>query len=319
MFPTIIKLVSIVAAIVILLRLKINFGAALISGSTILGLLFFEGAVSSRIITTATSFLSGASAPGTLNLLAVLVLVLILGEAFRYTGNADKMVDSLTVVIPDQRIGMVFSSMLIGFLPMLGGAMLSAPMVERFARRLGMTPEETTFTNYWFRHVWEFAWPLYIGLLLSADILDIALRDEVLRLLPLTLSAIIFGWVLEIRKYGGTSVKLDMESRASGRMDKLKELMLVLQMSWPIWMIILLFLLAELPLLPVIFLVVTVYLVLAKLSRQDLVSLVKRSFDSRILLVGLGVLVFARMLEDTKALDILKLFNTGMEPVPFPL
>ena len=54
----------------------------------------------------------------------------------------------------------------LGFLPSLGGALFSAPMVENASRRYDMTPEQKTAINYWFRHIWEFANPIMPGLLL---------------------------------------------------------------------------------------------------------------------------------------------------------
>jgi len=319
LYVDLVKIVFVAVAVIVLLRLKIGFGVTLLFGAAALGLLFFEGSAGDRLIGTASSFAAGALAGKTLVLLAVLVLVLILGSVFQHTGNADKVADSLSRLIPDHRIGAVLPAMLIGFLPMLGGAMLSAPMVKRFADRMRLSPEQTTFANYWFRHVWEFSWPLYVGLLLAADILDVPLRNVVLRLVPLTFAAIFFGWVLRLRFYPpGKEPAADPDSPGYGG-STFGEILRVLSLSWPILTIIVLFLLFNLPLLPVLAGTVAVDLLLAKPSRHDLLRIVRSGFDPGILLVGLGVMVFARVLQDTDALGIISELSADAPLLSWPL
>ena len=43
---------------------------------------------------------------------------------------------------------------------MPGGAIFSAPLVKGAAEGLDATPGQLSLVNYWFRHVWEVAWPL---------------------------------------------------------------------------------------------------------------------------------------------------------------
>jgi uncharacterized protein len=44
----------------------------------------------------------------------------------------------------------------LGFLPSLGGAIFSAPLVEAAGKPYDLSPERKTAINYWFRHVWEY-------------------------------------------------------------------------------------------------------------------------------------------------------------------
>ena len=67
----------------------------------------------------------------------------------------------------------VEKAMLIGLLPMIGGAMFSAPMVEEASQGLNVSRERKTFVNYWFRHSLETIFPLYPSLVLAAGLIII--------------------------------------------------------------------------------------------------------------------------------------------------
>jgi integral membrane protein (TIGR00529 family) len=82
---------------------------------------------------------------------------------------------------------------LIGLLPMPGGAIFSAPMLGAFDRENRTTPEVKSFLNYWFRHVWEYWWPLYPGILLLCSLAGLSLWHYMLLSFPITLIAIAGG------------------------------------------------------------------------------------------------------------------------------
>jgi integral membrane protein (TIGR00529 family) len=60
----------------------------------------------------------------------------------------------------------------IGLVPMPGGALFSAPLVEQTVREKEWTPDWKAAVNYWFRHVWEYWWPLYPVVIVSLPIFD---------------------------------------------------------------------------------------------------------------------------------------------------
>ncbi|NLI91931.1 MAG: DUF401 family protein [Peptococcaceae bacterium] len=55
----------------------------------------------------------------------------------------------------------------LGFLPSLGGAIFSAPLVRESGQRYGLSAEKLTVINYWFRHIWEFSNPIVPAVLLA--------------------------------------------------------------------------------------------------------------------------------------------------------
>lgn len=87
----------------------------------------------------------------------------------------------------------------IGLLPMPGGALFSAPLLDDCDDDAELSPMEKTRINYWFRHVWEFTWPLYPGVLLATDIAGIEVWQIFLIGLPLSLVSISAGYLFFLR------------------------------------------------------------------------------------------------------------------------
>jgi integral membrane protein (TIGR00529 family) len=83
---------------------------------------------------------------------------------------------------------------LIGLLPMPGGAIFSAPMVKSLGSVQRLSEAQLSYVNYWFRHIWEYWWPLYPGVLLATALADINLWYFVMLLFPLTPVALVLGY-----------------------------------------------------------------------------------------------------------------------------
>jgi hypothetical protein len=88
---------------------------------------------------------------------------------------------------------------LIGLLPMPGGALFSAPMLKAVAGE-NIKPPTATVINYWFRHIWEYVWPLYPGFILAAEMTGLHVSKLALLLSPLTLLAVLLGCSLLYKK-----------------------------------------------------------------------------------------------------------------------
>jgi len=91
-------------------------------------------------------------------ILVAVLMIVFLSELMKRKGRIKTMVDSLRRLLGDPR-GCGAGPAIIGFLPIIGGAMISAPMVEEASDELGLSPEKKTFLNYWFRHLWEYTFP----------------------------------------------------------------------------------------------------------------------------------------------------------------
>jgi len=93
-------------------------------------------------------------------------------------------------------IAMAVLPALIGLLPMPGGALFSAPMVESAAGKTRVPAGHLSAINYWFRHIWEHWWPLYPGVILAMTLTESPLGTFILCQLPLGAGMVISGLLL---------------------------------------------------------------------------------------------------------------------------
>jgi hypothetical protein len=136
--------------------------------------------------------------PLTLRLALVVVLIMILSELLRQTAGLKGTVESLQTLIPNGRLVIAALPALVGLLPMVGGAMFSAPMVDEVGDRLGASSGRRTFINYWFRHIWEPIFSLYPSMLLATELLDKTVLQLAAATWPITAAAITGGLLLSL-------------------------------------------------------------------------------------------------------------------------
>ncbi|MCP4154350.1 MAG: DUF401 family protein, partial [bacterium] len=149
------KIVSIVAALVLFLRYKLNISLSIFLLTLYMVVIF---GVNARAALSAGAGIL-VSEP-TLRLIVIIVMVLFIAAVLKAWKLFDKLIASLNSIIRDSRIVALIAPALIGFLPMPGGALVSAPLVDVSTNKMNLKPEFNTFLNFWFRHVWEFVWPV---------------------------------------------------------------------------------------------------------------------------------------------------------------
>jgi len=105
------------------------------------------------------------SDPSVLLLSFIVGVIPLIGGVMEATGEMDRLVSNLKIGL---RPFLALSPALLGMLPMPGGALLSAPVIERRARNA--PPELKAAANVWFRHVLLLVYPLGPSLIASAKI-----------------------------------------------------------------------------------------------------------------------------------------------------
>jgi integral membrane protein (TIGR00529 family) len=199
------------ASISFLVQKKVHLGTAMILGSILLALLSSGGSYlfSSGEAISPVEFIrivwKEISLPSTLKLIGVVTLVLILSHCLERTGQMEGILRSFQRVVGDTRVVLMTLPALIGLLPMPGGAVFSAPMVEQAQKGINLPPTQKTLINYWFRHLWEYSWPLYPGLLLAAEEarkwgLNLSVFNLAAIQFPLTAAALAGGIIFILRK-----------------------------------------------------------------------------------------------------------------------
>jgi integral membrane protein (TIGR00529 family) len=181
--------IGIVFFIVLILTFKrVNLWIALLAGSFLLGFLFrlpFQSIVKDLF----ASILDIR----TLLLLGAFVAILFFSSLLKETGRMEEILEGFRGIFKDIRVVIALLPAMIGLMPMMGGALISAPMVVEGSDELKLSPERRTFINYWFRHVWQYTLPTYPALILAATLIKIPVRNLGWINLPLTLTAVVSG------------------------------------------------------------------------------------------------------------------------------
>lgn len=107
---------------------------------------------------------------------AAVAMITLMGYVLKETRMIVGLIENLRGFLPSRFLVALIPA-IFGVLSMPGGAILSAPFNEPEADRLGLKPEERTFVNIWFRHVWYWASPISPTTFLAVSMAGLALRD----------------------------------------------------------------------------------------------------------------------------------------------
>ncbi|MBN1797105.1 MAG: DUF401 family protein [Spirochaetales bacterium] len=191
--PYIIRILLTLTLILVIYRYVKNLIIALLAG--ILVLSFWSGHTVQQILNI--SWLQ-FSAPDNLLLLIVILQVIWLSTQMKQTGVMQDLVGAVSRTLP-KKYSLAVLPALIGLLPMPGGALFSAPMVKDVDSSNEVADLDKTKINYWFRHIWEYWWPLYPGVLLAISITGLEIWQFMLLQLPLSLFSILGGYFFLLR------------------------------------------------------------------------------------------------------------------------
>jgi len=136
---------------------------------------------------------------------AIIFLVIWLSSQMAKAGIMEDLVNTIKAKLSVKGAIAVLPA-LIGLLPMPGGAIFSAPLVDDCDENSIIDPILKTKINYWFRHIWEYTWPLYPGLILTSDIANLPIWQLFLLGLPMTAAAVGTGYFFLLRKVKNQSV-----------------------------------------------------------------------------------------------------------------
>jgi integral membrane protein (TIGR00529 family) len=185
---------------------------------------------------------------------------------------------------------------LIGLLPMVGGAMFSAPMVEEASRGLNLSPERKTFVNYWFRHAWESIFPLYPSLVLAAGLMGATAQTLAMTQWPLFLATVAGGILLGLV---GIAPAQQAEDNRPGRRASVA---LLARSIWPIVLLLSLSILLDVDLIVSLVITLVILVVVHRLSPRRLWDLA-RAVPLDIVPIIVGTMVFQQILESSGTVE----------------
>ncbi|RLF47131.1 MAG: hypothetical protein DRN10_04185 [Thermoplasmata archaeon] len=191
---SIIALVLSFSVIIALVANKKNFGVAMILGAIILGLLSNPEKLLQTFYETITDWRVDT-------LVIIVILIKIFAVVLEETGQISLVIENLKRVIPERGM-LAIIPFIFGLLPVPGGALLSAPMVDSEGRRLGVSNEGKTFLNLWFRHIGFLIFPLATALVVMSQISGININRLIVMQTPIFVVSVIVGsfYVIKLSK-----------------------------------------------------------------------------------------------------------------------
>jgi uncharacterized protein len=285
------KIGLVIALLLFLLRKKADLGLVLVLDSALTAVLF--GMPVGRFFANAGR---AAIALETLDLVGVVILVLYIGNFLQSGGHFKRMVEALGNLVDDPRLILAIPSAFIGLLPMTAGAMMGAPIVDEAAKRWDLPPAWKTFFNYWFRHIWEYSWPLYINLILAAAICRVPITRISVTQFPFTLVAIAAGLVILFRR-------VPFLPKGHNNPKTLKDVLKVVLSIWPILTAVVLVFAFKLGMLAALGVASVLTQVFSRMSLRERWRTIVESLSPKIILLTVALMIFKAILETSGALD----------------
>ncbi|MBS3825916.1 DUF401 family protein [Candidatus Bipolaricaulota bacterium] len=135
------------------------------------------------------------SDPSILSLAGLVAIIAMVGGILEESGQMKRLVENMRV---GKRPFLGASPALLGMLPMPGGALLSAPMVESSGEELDGNSKAAI--NVWFRHILYLIYPLGPALIASAKIANLDVYRTIPYLAPFFLLSILIGYFFLLRE-----------------------------------------------------------------------------------------------------------------------
>ena len=281
--PSLALLTSIVG-ILILLRLKVHPGFAIFVGSLLISLLVLPlQSILSLMIHSLFNY-------QTLRLLIIIASALTLSYLMEEKGLLTKLAATMESISP--KLTLHFIPAVIGLVPMPAGALVSATAARDLVKKIGLTPEQGTFINYWFRHIWEFSLPVYPAIILTSVVLSVPISLVVVTLSPMTALTVVSGAFIS---YGILKKTL----KVKGNPTKNIAYNLV-RASWPILLLVssILLGLEAMIAFPIVLVLLAVQ---QRANWPELKRVLKYGLDIRILFLLYAVMLYKTTIESSGA------------------
>lgn len=192
--PVLVKILIVFGVVVVAASRKLHLGLAALMGGWVFAL--WQGLPLERVIRLSVrEFLAAEN----LLLLLLVTLIMVLSGAMRKAGAMEGFARSVKAVTRSRNASIILTPVLIGTLPMPGGAAFSAPLVEALdpGHRLGS--DRLSAANYWFRHSLEVWWPLFPSFILTATLTGFEVSRLVLINLYMFPTMVFLGWLFLLK------------------------------------------------------------------------------------------------------------------------
>ena len=179
--------------VILLICFKINFGFALIIGAISLAIFSFNEI---NLVEIPLKMIGNQEFLIDTALLAILMtLIYMLAKIMQETGAIKKLIDSLRTIFTKGGT-MAAVPAIYGLMPVPGGALFSAPVVEEEGEEFNIHVDKKNFFNVWFRHIWFPVYPISITILTTAKLAEIEVADLIRGNFLTFVAMVLLGFIL---------------------------------------------------------------------------------------------------------------------------
>jgi len=187
--------------IIYLIRKKFNFGLSLILGSVVVVIfslpeinpIEIPKALGKALIYDYDKQMFDFQ---TIELAVLLTIIYILAKCMQETDAIKKLIKSLgSIFYKGGTLGIIPA--VYGLMPVPGGALFSAPLIDKEGEKFKLNQSQKNFLNVWFRHIWFPIFPVSSAMMLiiSSDFANIDIYELIVANVPAFIAFIIIGLV----------------------------------------------------------------------------------------------------------------------------
>jgi integral membrane protein (TIGR00529 family) len=122
--------------------------------------------------------------------------VMLLSQLYKETGMINTLSENISKILRNPRVVLCVLPAIIGLLPVAGGALMSAPLVDTEAEKLKLKPDRKAYLNLWFRHTIFPVYPISQPIIVAAALTGVAVPVIILRQIPVVLVMVATGYII---------------------------------------------------------------------------------------------------------------------------
>ena len=304
-------------AMIILIRKKFNFGLSIIIGALIVGFFSLQTIelidIPKAIIEASIySFEEQQIYTETLELAILMTMIFVLAKSMQETGSITKLIDSLrTFFSKGGTLGVIPA--VYGLMPVPGGALFSAPLIDKEGDKFGLNKNQKNYLNVWFRHIWFPIYPISAAMILlcSEKFANINIYNLVILNIPAFFLMIIIGIIVLKKVVIKTPSATTQQKNFQGLIYLIPPLIPIL-----VYAALQFF---DIPrtrsFIIGVFLGLLLLYLMVKLPSKEYAQILKKSLTWKFALVIFGIIIFRQMIEVSGATEIIE---TGINSIAIP-
>ncbi len=188
------------ALIIVIVRLGKDLGLAIFAGSlvllAVLAPVSIPGTLAATLLDTKTVYL-----------IVISFAIALFAEVYEVTGLVNEMGLGLARALRSPLLAVMLVPAIVGLLPVAGGALMSAPMIEGIGKAAGLSVGEMVFTNVWFRHIIFFSYPLSQVMIVTSTMTGVSVTTLAGIQAPILGFSVFVGYLLVRREHSGPGLE----------------------------------------------------------------------------------------------------------------